>query len=1357
MTTEASLRPVRGLPRLTPSGAAAAGLYLFFTFISLLQQPGRTTYDTRAELTQRPWDFLRGGFTLWHPESNFGEFQNQSYGYLFPQGTWFVLGDLAGSPDWVTQRLWSALVLVIACEGARRVALSLGFVAPVAVVVGLAYGFSPRMLGTVSVITGESLPGAMLPWVVLPLLLHVAGRLSALKGLILSGAAIVCMGGVNAVENAGSLPLAVILVGWAAATGRASWRFAAGWLGTVVLACLWWVLPLLVLAGYAPPFYEYVESASNTTAIIGWSEAVRGDSHWVAYLVTGDRAWWPAAFALATRPYLVVAAAVIAAAGLFGLCRLRHPARLPLSLALVLGLAALTVAHGGWVGSPISGPVRGLLDEQLQIFRNVHKIDPTVRLPLAIGLGQTVVLLWRWVVGWAPSAPLARALATAIPGALVLSLGQPYLTNDSRTPGWTEIPDYWVQARDYVDRHAEGTRTLVLPGSGFAQNSWGWTLDEPLLVLGGADFVTRSQVPIIPGESIRFLDALDQLTSGGRATDDLGEQLARAGIGHVILRRDLVRGLTGSPHPGGAAVSLAEGGLVSVARFGSSEADAGPAVEVLEVRNRLPAVRTTPVDDVVTVRGGPESVLTAQRLGLVDPGQATVLEGEAGWRRRAAVVTDDDQRRERAFGSTDESVSTLLGPDEPWRIERTRHDYPTVPGQPKVVARYDGLERLLASSAQGYADNFGVLVPESGPYGAFDGDPSTRWISSRATDPGQQWLRAVFDAPRQVHTVSVLPVVDDDQIVPPRVLEVRAGPQTRRLDVNPSGAPVVAEFDGSVVGSIEVRVVRAITASSQAPTGIREVTIDDLESRRTFVVPGAVAEGASFAFGARPERRACNTTIDVPDCSVARIRAAEERAGMDRTFVSAAASLVRFHGTVQPRATPESARLLEPLTDLQVGATSIYGFDPKVSSRFAYDGQVSTAWVSAPQDRSPTLILRWNEPRRVEGIAVLPGEADYVPTAAVVRSGRRVEEVSLTGDVALFDTPIVRRRMEISFVRPLGADRVAVPELRLLGPEIARTLDPETPTGAVCGLGPNIEVNGQVVPTKVEGTLRDVANGSPLRFESCALGDGAGTAALRIGTNRLTTEPTEEFAVLEIAGVPVDATTSASQSSRSVEVSTWDSARRQVRIGAGEESVLFLPENFNAGWRAELDGDPLTPLRVDGWQQAWLVPAGAGGQVTLVYTPQRVYTAVLALGLAVSGAVLLAGLVVLMGLALRPGVRRETRAVSDEGTRGLRVVGWLVCTVATGLFLGGVALAGLVVGAVARSPGEPTGRLRRAAPTGAAATVMMVLLVVSSSVVDVMPGGSWRGTAADMFAVFAVGLLIGLVGAARTHAGESGA
>ena len=78
-----------------------------------------------------------------------------------------------------------------------------------------------------------------------------------------------------------------------------------------VVAVFLWALPLLVLARWAPPFYEYVESASDTTGVIGWSEAVRGDSSWLGHLVSGDQPWWPAAFALANEPVLVVVAAVV--------------------------------------------------------------------------------------------------------------------------------------------------------------------------------------------------------------------------------------------------------------------------------------------------------------------------------------------------------------------------------------------------------------------------------------------------------------------------------------------------------------------------------------------------------------------------------------------------------------------------------------------------------------------------------------------------------------------------------------------------------------------------------------------------------------------------------------------------------------------------------------------------------------------------------------------------------------------------------------------------------------------------------------------------------------------------------------
>ena len=1317
------------------SGAAIAScLYAVVAVLMLIQRPGEATYDTRAELTERPGSFLSGAFTLWHPESNFGEFQNQAYGYLFPQGSWFVLADAIGAPGWVSQRLWSALILIVACEGARRAARAIGLSDLPALLAGFVFAFSPRLLGTVAVQTGESLPGAVMPWLVLIVLLLLQGRLSPLRASVLSGAAVVCMGGVNAVETAACLPLAMILMIWGVTRGLTSGRSAVGWFAAVGAGCLWWALPLLVLARFAPPFYQYVESARDTTALVGWSEAARGDSSWIAYLVAGDQPWWPAAFHLATDPVLVAVAAVVAGVGLVGLTLIDSAVKRPLMLAAVLGLGCLTIAHGGAAGAPAADLVRGLLDGALQIFRNVHKIDPVVRLPVAIGFGCAVARAVQLLVDRAPRLRSAEQLLLLAPLLVVLVLGRPYLEGDARTPGWDEIPPHWQQAQSYLAEHAAGDaggRTLVVPGSRFAQHEWGWTLDEPLSILGGAPMVSRSQVPLIPGESIRYLSALDQLVSTGRATEALTGELARAGITHVVLRRDLLRGVTGSPHPGAAAVSLSRAGLERVAGFGR-DVDGAAQVEVFEVPARLPVLRATPVDDVVTVRGAAESVLAVEGGGLTGPDVPTVLEGEPGWDRAATVVTDDDQRRERAFGNNDEAQSSVMTATEPWRVDRTAHDFPGGPGD-QVVAAYDGLASVTASSAQGYADNYGPVLVQAGPAAAIDRDIDTQWISSLAGDPDEQWLRLDFDAPRPVHRVTVTPVADDPAVVPIRTLEIAAGSQRVRVDVNASGAPAVVELDGSEVDGVEVRVVAAATADRGARVGLREVAVDGLRPERTLVLPGTVPAAAAWAFSTTPGRRACFVVLGAPDCDVARIRASEEKAGLDRTFTLEGDQQVGLSGHVVARSTPETGRLLD-LVQIRppVTGSSTYGQDPRVAPRFAYDGEPTTAWVSDDRDLFPTLTFRWKKLRTVTGIAVQSGEQS--PVGAVVTANGRTQRVALTGDTAVGLDPVETRRLVVRFEKAPDARHVVVPEIELTGPDVTRQLSASTPTGAVCGLGPPIFIDGREVATRVTGTMADVINGSPLAFEACDEDTGDPVEIdLGEGEHRLHATPTAEFEVIDLLASDVPAADEAAE--RQVSIERWDGAERTAEVEAGEEVLLSVPENFNDGWVAEVDGTALTPVRVDGWQQGWVLPAGDQVTVEMRYRPQSTYDVLLPVGLLVSAALLLGAVAIALAgiLARFRGQRRAAPAdVAWPAAEAPDGVFWGVAVGAALLLLGPVATIGLVGGALG-------GRwLLRVSAVGGG-------LVALSGLLDALGRPEAFEASADVLAALGVGLLAGLV------------
>jgi arabinofuranan 3-O-arabinosyltransferase len=1261
--------------------------------LSFLQRPGRITFDTKFDLTADPGDFLERTLHLWNPALSFGELQNQAYGYLFPQGLFAWLAELAGTPDWVAQRLWMALVMVLAYDGARRLFRAL---APDAswvwcLVAGVAFALSPRFLGLVGVLSAEVLPTAVLPWVVLPLVHAFRGRLTPRVAGLASGCAVLLMGGVNAVEDVAALPLPALLLlfGLGSSAGR---RLAGWWVLGVSLASAWWMLPLLVLGRYSPPFLDYIETAAATTFPLGWTNVVRGSDHWVAFMSVGGRPWWPGAYELAWDPWLVAVTGVVAAVSLLGLFHSSMPLRTPLALSAVLGMCLLTVAHVSVLSSPLGGVVRELLDGPLAMLRNVHKVDPLVRLPMALGFAHAGRLLAPYLLarfrGLRPRH--AQAFAVGASAVLLVASAQPALAGELRKEGWREVPQAWLQAADWLADHADGRRALVLPGSGFGQQRWGWTIDEPIQGVARTPWVSRSQVPLVPGPTIRFLDGIEERIQDGRGSPALADTLARAGVGYVVVRRDLDLFASGATSPARVSRALARSpGLTRVARFGRTGFGNQASLVVYTVDRDVPLVEAVERDDVATLSGGPEDVMTALESGLLEADRPVVVGTGETLGAAPQLVADGYRKRERQFGRLVDSLSQTMAEAEPYRLQRAAHDYPGVTGVPRTRAVYSGIEALEASSSSGYADTLGPVRPELGPWSAADGVAETYWRSAPLEDPVGQWLEVRLAEPRPLPYVDLHVGVDSFSGVPVRRVRVEADDDRVDVAVDPDTGRVRVPLRGTPVERLRVTVLDVAGDPDTGVVAIREVGLPGVRAERRLETPDVGADGGtSFLFRAAAGRRACVHSRFGPTCDPDEERPGEEESGLSRAFTTSATATFRAHGTVVARPTPESAALLAPLGGaVTVQASSVLVDDPAVSGQFAFDGRVRRPWLAQRGDLRPSLLLTWDEPRSISRIQVQPSFLpSRTPTTAILEGsfGQR-REVGLGSTTLGYFEPIVTQRLLVSFPAPEPPEGtpvlpVGLGELELQGlQDLKYTPDLASRTGAPCGFGPELEVDGEVRPTRVTGTLREVADGTPMTWQVCGdpLTLGAGRHELSIGSNDRFAPAT---AVLESEGRPLD--DAAGVATRHVEIRTWASTRRTVEVGPGDEAVLRVPENVNEGWRATLDGEELATSPVDGWQQGWVVPAGEGGVVRLEFTPDRSYRAALLVG-GLCALLLLAG----TGLAL---VRARLARLSPPSPQLARLATepfsvprrWgVVGGAAAALLLGGAGLAvGCAVG-----------------------------------------------------------------------------
>jgi arabinofuranan 3-O-arabinosyltransferase len=1298
-----------------PSARLAHRLRLLAVSVALaalafIQDPGRVAADTKLDLAVDPGGFLLRALSLWEPLGFFGQLQNQAYGYLFPVGPLFVAGDLVGLPAWVVQRLWWAALLIGAFLGVVRLARLLGVQRESArILAGLAYALAPRMVTEIGVLSVEVLPFAVAPWVLIPLVRVAQGALTARRGAAWSGVAVLCAGGVNAVATAAVLPLGA----WWILTrfrGRARLALLGWWSLAVALATLWWAVPLLLLGRYSPPFLDWIESSSVTTLITTPDTVLRGATQWVAYVVEPGGPTWPGGWQLVSMPVLILAIGLVAAIGLAGLALPTTPYRTFLVGGVLAGAVLVSLGHTGLVQGVAAPALQDLLDGVLAPLRNTHKFDLVLRLPLALGVGFAVDALCRRAGRWPERGPRVVAAGMAV----LIAIGAwPMATGSlARERSFAAIPDYWPEAAQWLAEESPDGRALLVPGASFGIYTWGRTQDEPLQALAASPWAARDAVPLSSAGNIRWLDAIQERLDSGRGSPRLADALARAGVDYVVVRNDVEQRRSATPRTVLVRQALARsGGFTPVAGFGPALPPFRTATTVVDdgLQDTVAAVEIWRVsspaaaeDPRVTVRDASRvTVVSGSAESLVDLADAEVLAGQpvvtAGDEGPLEAVdgvaldyavTDAFRRSEVNVGSTRDNRSQTLRADDAYLQDRRVHDYyPVDPEGRQAVAEYAGAI-ARASSSGSEATALRARSGASQPWSAIDGDPATAWISGDLDRGVGQWWEVVADEPFDASVATVRFVVGEAAGIAPATVRVTTDAGDIVVPVEATDQPQRLPLPEGPSRTLRLTLESVVDGGQGEAFGVREVLIPGVDSLRAVAAPGRVAGGAIVLSARKGEQTGCAAVAGQLVCSPQLGRVGEERSGVRRIVDVAAPGDYRLRMWVRPRPGLALDQLLSPALAIspRAEASSVFTSDPANRPQAAVDGVLSTSWLASPLDVRPELEVSWGEPRRIRGVrlVIAPDLAASRPLRVTLTvNGRETTDiVSARGTVVVpaqeasaltlrFDNADVVRSLDPA-TGTLTALPIGINEVRILGAEdIVKGPRLFDDAGVPCGFGPELLVDGDVrAETSITSTVSEVLTDSLLPATAC----GGRLVSLEAGRLVVEAMSTAQYAVDMVVLEPVSAAPAVRD--EPAQVIDWGATHREVRVAeAAHVRILETNENANDGWQATLDGAVLTPVRVDGWRQGWVLPVGSGGVVALEFTPQVAY-----LGGLAAGAL---GVLALLVLAFAGrGSRRGEGAPALGPSRG-----WALAAAApiVGLLLGG--LPGLVAAALAVGAG----------------------------------------------------------------------
>ena len=1172
---------------------------------AFLQRFGEIVYLTRLDRILDPFTMAARGFDLWNPYWDMGAVQFQQNGYWFPFDLWFGLTNALRIPAWISERLFIYLFIAIALWGFVRLADAFKIGRPsTRIAAGLAYAISPVILSRVGWQSPFAMGVIFLPWALVPLV-RASKAGSTRKAAAQSAIALALIGGANAAVTITIFPLPLLYL-LTRSRGPRRALLLRWWILAVPMATLWWLVGLYLFGKFGPDVLQYTESARATTAPTSLFEVLRSTADWVSRLPGGTN---PAGFALTLRTVPILATTLVAAVGIAGLARRRLPERTFLISSFLLGVAAVGGGFGGLFGNPATAQYQDLLDGALNAFRNVYKFQAYITLPLAFGVAHVLAGILDTKV-MRNQAFFRRSLAGVAITVLVLASWPLWRNSLTRGPGATQIPAAWVEANSWLSENSPG-RTLVLPGIPDADFEWGFTAQIPIQWGSDVTWATRSQAPLSGLEVVEYLDATETAIEQGGNTG-LVEYLRRGGFTAVVVPNDQRSQDYGAPPPERVRHAMTASGFTVAAGFGDRSYGYGDLqqVEIYSVPGG--AVATTYAESSLTwLSGDIASTLSIPKAVFGDrPYLLTRDRIPSPLLPSQWIVTDGNQASTIDYGLNRNNRSYIHG---------LNNDVVPAGQDPasRTYQKLDGFSSVTASSVG--PGMFLADIPSFDPANIFDGDPTTWWVPRRievngfnAWGPTDPFVEAKFTTPTLLNHLEAALYIGPYATLSPIDITVRTDAGEATTTLLPIQATQPLNVVPGVTESVEVSIARSSYLAIDDVIGIRELTLPGTPVTPRLVVPSQLT--SQFSTPGTPDPAWVFTRNRAATSPVVSLNSEPEIA---REFTVPKDGKFKLFATASATKGQQLLRWLGTTPTFSITADSTWGENPKAGPRNLVDRDSTTHWRSGTDiteaGGSALINMKWNEPRTISSLVLVRSEGEAMPSEVILYAGADARRAPVAADGIVTFEPVTTDSLSIRLAyapipindnvssRVMGFRSIDVSSVADLYPG---AVDRSAPYVATCDAGPRVAIGSTSVSYSVATTAGALIDGTPVNLTPC-INDGveltAGTTLLDAlsGTSLVTIDqlvlgnsPTTGVP----AGVP-----------RDLSIDQWGTNDRTVTIAIGDEGLLVVNEAFNDGWEATLNGTKITALKIDGWRQAFVLPAGDGGTVHLRYAPDRIF------------------------------------------------------------------------------------------------------------------------------------------------------